>query len=92
LGFNPHHFSNIGNIKKIATSIVHNEDVPPICTRKTVEDGELRCQCCVKLEIELNEVISELKSATEIIKILKEELGIANMTESNNMSNIHNEE
>ena len=44
------------------------------------------------MEIELNEVISELKSAIEIIKILKEELGIANMTESNNMINIYNEE
>jgi hypothetical protein len=52
---------------KMATCIVHNEDVARVFTRKTVEDDEVRCQCCVKLEIELNEVISELKSATEII-------------------------
>ena len=33
-----------------------------------------------------------MTSSTEIINILKEELGIANTTECNNTSNIHNQE
>jgi hypothetical protein len=67
-------------------------DIAPVFTRKTVEDDEVRCQCCVKLEIELNEVTSELKSATDIIRFLKEELDLVNTKECNNASNIHIQE
>jgi hypothetical protein len=37
------------------------------------EDCDLKCQCCAKCELELTKVTADLKSATKIIEILKEE-------------------
>jgi hypothetical protein len=41
-----------------------------------VKSLEIKCQCCAKLETELKNIASELKTAIETIGILKEELGI----------------
>jgi len=40
-------------------------------TKGTPEENELGCECCFKLKLELSETVSELKSAKEIIRILK---------------------
>jgi hypothetical protein len=49
-----------------------------------VEISQIECQCCAKLKVELNSVTLELESAKEIIRILKEELGVSNMEIGNN--------
>jgi hypothetical protein len=48
------------------------------------------CQCCVQLisvKSELQEIISELKSAREIINILREQLDITYTSDLNNVNN-----
>jgi len=43
----------------------------------------IECECCVKLKLELSEAVSELKPAKETIRILKEDLDMANSSEHN---------
>jgi hypothetical protein len=47
------------------------------------EESELGCECCTELKLELSEAVSELKSAKEIIGILKEDLVMANTSKHN---------
>jgi len=48
------------------------EGAIPDFTKRTPEESKLRCECCTKLKLELNEAVSELTSAKEIIRTLKE--------------------
>ena len=59
------------------------EDANPDFTKRTPEECDLGCECCIKLKVELSEVVSELKSAKEIIRNLKEDLDKANPSEYN---------
>jgi hypothetical protein len=39
------------------------EGVIPDFTKRTQEESELGCGCCIKLKLELSEAVSELKAA-----------------------------
>jgi hypothetical protein len=52
-------------------------------SQKEQEESELGCECCIKLKLELSETVSELKSAKKIVRILKEDLDMANSSEHN---------
>jgi hypothetical protein len=53
---------------------MYTEGVPPIFKENSPESCEVMCQCCIKLKLDLQEAILELKSTREIIKILQDEL------------------
>jgi hypothetical protein len=55
---------------------VGSGETAAVFTNKVIEDNNFGHLCCEKFELELHKVTSELKSAKEIIEILKEELGI----------------
>jgi hypothetical protein len=59
---------------------------------KNVETGkeceEKECWCCVRWKQELNNVVIELNSVKEIVKILKEELDIVEMEVRSNVDTI----
>jgi hypothetical protein len=67
----------------LAATMVVNEGVIPDFTKRTIEESELGCECCTKLKLELSEAVSELKYAKEIIRILQEDLDMANSFEHN---------
>jgi hypothetical protein len=43
----------------------------PDITKEITKGSEIKCQCCVGLKSELNNIATELKNAMEIIEILK---------------------
>jgi hypothetical protein len=57
----------------MAADTIVFEDVIPDFTKRTPEESELGCECCNKLELELSEAVSELKSAKDSIRIQKED-------------------
>jgi len=59
------------------------ECATPDFTKRTPEESKLGCECCTKLKVELSESASELTSAKEIIRILKEDYDVANSYEHN---------
>ena len=67
----------------MAAAIVVYECAIPDFTKRTAEESNLRCECCTKLKPELNEAVSELMSAKEIIRTLKEDLDMAKSSEYN---------
>ena len=62
-----------------------------ISQKRTPAVSELGCECCIKMNLELSEAVSELKSSKEIIRILNEDLDMANLSELNasNPSNLN---
>jgi hypothetical protein len=52
--------------------------VIPDFTKRTPEESKLGCECYIKLKLELNEAVSELKSAKESMRILREDLDMVN--------------
>jgi hypothetical protein len=53
-----------------------------------------QCQCCTKLQLDLSEAVSELKSAKQITKILHEEINTARSLECTQTGSwsIHNDQ
>jgi hypothetical protein len=47
----------------------------PDITKEITKGSEIKCQCCVGLKSELNNIATELKTAMEIIEILKRRSG-----------------
>jgi hypothetical protein len=62
----------------MAAAMVVYEGVIPDFTKRTPEESKLGCECCTKLKLELRTAVSELKSVKEIIRILEEDLDMAN--------------
>ena len=67
----------------MAVVTVECEGAIPDFTNKITEESELGRECCIKLKVELSEAVSELKSAEDIIRILKEDLDMANSPKYN---------
>jgi hypothetical protein len=55
----------------VAATVVVYEGAIPDSTKRTPEESKLGCECFTKLKLELSEAVSELKSAKEIMRILK---------------------
>jgi hypothetical protein len=64
----------------MVTDTVVSENADTECTNNVIEDKGIGHLCCEKLELELNKVTMELKSAEEVIEIVKEVLGITDKT------------
>jgi hypothetical protein len=62
------------------------EGAIPDFTKRTPEESKLGCECCTKLKVELSEGVSELTSAKEIIRALKEDLDMAKSSEHNTLT------
>jgi phage terminase small subunit len=77
--------------EKMADSVGYLGDKLNI-TKGRKEILENECQGCVRLKLEVNHVTLELESATEIIKILKEELESVVMEGRNTKSFIFNKD
>jgi hypothetical protein len=60
-------------------------DAPSII-KKLTKHLEMECQNCVELTLELNNIITELKTAIKIVEMLKEESSIADALYDANMS------
>jgi hypothetical protein len=56
----------------------------PVLTYTTGANNEITCSCCYQIKLKLEEVLLELSSAKEIIKILQED---RNFNVSTDMSN-----
>ena len=69
-------FSKLQLIKMAATTLYDGDGVVDFI-KSSHEICELGCQCCIQLNSELQEAITELKSAMEITDILKDLLDIA---------------
>jgi len=67
----------------MAAAIVVYECAIPDFTKRTQEESKLGCECCTKLKLELSEPVSQLTSAKEIIRTLKENLDMAKSSEHN---------
>jgi hypothetical protein len=67
----------------MAVATLVYEDVIPDFTKRTPEESKLECVSCIKVQLDLCEAVSELKSAKEFIRILKENLDTANSSEHN---------
>jgi len=76
--------------QNMATAKVVFEVASSNFTKRATEDSKLGCECCNKLKLEWSETVSELKSAKEIIRILKEGLDMAYLSEhsASNASNL----
>jgi hypothetical protein len=61
----------------MAATTLYDGDGAVDFIKSSQEICELGCQCCIQLNNELQEAITELKSAMEITDILKDELDIA---------------
>ena len=53
----------------MAVYVLDVQDAATDFTNQKLENSDLDSQCCVELIIEINKVISELKSAMKIIEI-----------------------
>jgi hypothetical protein len=62
----------------------------PVLTDIAGANNEITCNCCCKIKLKLEEVLSELSSATEIIKLVQEEINCntGNSNVSTDMSNV----
>jgi len=69
--------ANPNHIKEASPSFVTSDDVFHIS----------ECQCCSLLKKDMQVFVNELKSMTEIIDILKEELKYASATKQNQLLN-----
>jgi predicted metal-dependent TIM-barrel fold hydrolase len=63
-------------INNMADGMVVESSDTPKTTNELVKNLERKCQCCVKLELEIGNITFELKTAREILEVLKEELDI----------------
>ena len=70
----------------MAIAIVVYESAIPDFQKRTPEESKLRCECCTKLKLESSAAVSELMSAKEIIRILKEDLDMAKSSEHNTLT------
>jgi hypothetical protein len=62
----------------------------PVFTDIAGANNEITCNCCCKIKLKLEEALSELSSAKEIIKLVQEEINFStkNSNVSTDMSNV----
>ena len=65
------------NLPVMADGVVLGVRDALVFTTESTERTKIECQCCAGLKVELNKITMKLESATKVIEILKEELGIA---------------
>jgi hypothetical protein len=49
----------------------------PVLTDIAGSNNEITCNCCCNIKLKLEEVLSELSSAEEIIKMVQEEINFS---------------
>jgi hypothetical protein len=67
----------------VAVNTLYNEDTELDLNKIQQYECANKCQCCFTLQSELNDVRIELKSAKDIINILKEDLDLVKQYDHN---------
>jgi hypothetical protein len=81
-----------GNLTSMSQQYHCYTNLLSVFATESTKRTELKCQCCAGLKLELNKITIELKSASKVIEILKEELRIADALSGANTSFLRNNE